>query len=109
MGIDLPAAIAGYFAADKTGDAARVAQCFTAIAIVTDEGHGHKGRDAIRSWKASAATKYRYTVEPVSVATTGCRFVVTGHLQGDFPGSPIDLRYIFELQGGQIAALEIVP
>lgn len=109
MAIDLPAAIAGYFAADKTGDAARVAQCFTATAVVTDEGQAHIGRDAIQAWKASSSTKYRYTVEPLSIVAKGRHLVVTGHLEGDFPGSPVDLRYIFELQGELIATLEIVP
>jgi hypothetical protein len=28
---------------------------------------------------------------------------------GDFPGSPVDLRYRFRLEGGLIASLEIAP
>jgi len=34
---------------------------------------------------------------------------VTSHLVRDFPGSPVDLRYFFILDGDQIAALEIIP
>jgi hypothetical protein len=33
--------------------------------------------------------------------------VVTAHVAGDFPGSPIDLRYAFVLAGDRIARLEI--
>ncbi len=39
----------------------------------------------------------------------GRKIVVTSHLVGDFPGSPIDLRFIFTLEGGGIASLEILP
>jgi hypothetical protein len=35
--------------------------------------------------------------------------VVTGEVSGDFPGSPIKLEHIFEIEGGRIASLEIRP
>jgi len=109
MAAELPDAIARYFAADAGTDADTIAQCFADSAIVTDEGHTHVGRDAIRRWKTEAASRYCYTAQPVAVAAQGDRTVVTSHLVGDFPGSPVDLRYIFLLEGPQIAALEIVP
>lgn len=108
LAIDLPKAIAGYFAADETKDAARVAHCFTETAVVTDEGETHSGRAAIQAWKAASSTKYSYTVEPFSITADGNRTVVTSHLAGDFPGSPVDLRYVFALEGEKIAELEIV-
>ncbi|MEO7170230.1 MAG: nuclear transport factor 2 family protein [Sphingomonas sp.] len=108
MTIELPAAIAGYFAADETKSPERVAQCFTETAVVTDEGETHSGRDAIQAWKASSSTKYSYTVEPFAISADGDRLVVTSHLEGDFPGSPVNLRYAFALEGEKIAALEIV-
>lgn len=109
MAINLPDAIARYFAADETENADRVAQCFTETAVVKDEGETHSGRNAIQAWKARTSTKYSYTVAPFSITKDGDRFVVTSHLEGDFPGSPIDLRYIFALEGEKIAALDIVP
>ncbi|WP_231472035.1 nuclear transport factor 2 family protein [Novosphingobium sp. CECT 9465] len=108
MAINLPEAIVGYFAADETKNPQSVAQCFTETAVVTDEGQTHSGRDAIAAWKASSSVKYSYSVEPISIAPDGDRLIVTSHLEGDFPGSPIDLRYIFALDGEKIAALEIV-
>jgi hypothetical protein len=35
--------------------------------------------------------------------------IVTSRLTGNFPGSPVDLRFLFELQGDKIASLEIIP
>ncbi|MDQ0393664.1 nuclear transport factor 2 family protein [Labrys monachus] len=107
MTIQLPAPLSAYFKADAV-DGEAVAQCFAEAAIVTDEGGTHAGRDAIRQWKAGASAKYTYTSEPFAITTEGGRIVVTSHVTGDFPGSPVDLRYLFVLDGGKIASLEIV-
>lgn len=109
MAIELPGAIARYFDADRTGDVAAVAACFTADGVVRDEGHAYIGRDAIRAWKTRSVETYRYTVEPVAIAGEGAHRVVTGHLAGDFPGSPVDLRYLFTCTDDAISALEIKP
>ena len=109
MAIELPAAIAAYFTADKKGDAQALAQCFVPGAIVIDEDNTYEGREAIRDWIAHASTEYSYTVEPFALAEEAGRIVVTSHLVGNFPGSPVDLRYRFIIEGEQIAQLEIVP
>jgi ketosteroid isomerase-like protein len=107
MAIELPAPISGYFAADRGGDANAVSQHFTEDAIVRDEGHTYAGHEAIRRWKITSSTKYNYTVDPFAIADEGGLTVVTAHLTGDFPGSPVDLRYRFVLEGERIAGLEI--
>jgi hypothetical protein len=104
--LDLPAPISAYFTADQEGPAA-VARCFATDAVVTDESRRHVGRDAIQQWKAAASTAFRYTTQPVAVEGFDGQHVVTGRVSGDFPGSPIDLRYHFRLAAGLIAALEI--
>ena len=106
MPVTLPEPIAAYFAADQSdGDA--VAQCFTENAVVIDERRTHAGRDAIRRWKAEASAKFSYTTDPFAVSEEDGQTVVTAHVAGDFPGSPVDLRYAFVLEGGKIARLEI--
>src|SRR3546814_27670 len=77
MAIELPAPIAGYFAADKGADANAISRHFTENAIVRDEGHTHTGREAIRRWKNESSTKYNYTVKPFEIAYDGGRKVVT--------------------------------
>jgi len=109
MSIPLPRPIAAYFEADRKEGAEAVARCFTDNATVKDEGHIYTGREAIRLWKAESSAKYSYTAEPVAIAQDDRRTVVTSHLVGDFPGSPVDLRYFFTLEDDDIAALEIVP
>ena len=106
--LNLPKPIAAYFTADK-GDGEAVSQCFTEDAVVKDEGHTHKGRAAIKEWKMDASAKYEYTSEPFACEEKDGKTVVTSHLVGNFPGSPVDLRFFFELEGGKIATLKIIP
>lgn len=107
MALALPKPIADYFAADAT-DGAAVAKCFTADAVVVDEKKTYTGRDAIAAWKSEASAKYEYVADPVTINDQGDRVIVTAHLTGNFPGSPVDLRYAFTLSGDAIARLEIV-
>src|SRR5882757_9206533 len=101
--LDLPEPIAAYFAADRlNGDA--VARCFTASAIVKDEGRTHRGTEAIKQWKTEASEKYVYTCEPIACTTEDGVTVVTCHLVGNFPGSPVDLRFFFRLERGKISS-----
>ena len=109
MTIKLPNTIAEYFSADERGNAQGVSDCFTKDAVVIDEGNTYNGRDGIRQWMANASTQYNYTVEPFALTEEDGRIVVTSHLVGNFPGSPVDLRYFFVIQGDKIAELEIVP
>ena len=104
--IDLPPPIAAYFAADSS-DANAVARCFSESAVVIDERREHRGRPAITRWKAEATAKYHYTSEPLAVEASGPDVTVTARVTGDFPGSPVELRYRFTLDGTTIARLEI--
>jgi hypothetical protein len=104
--LNLPERIAAYFAADKLNPEA-IARCFTAQAVVKDEGRIHTGIDAIKAWKAAASAAYTYTVDPIALDERGSSHIVRGRVTGNFPGSPVDLRYDFRLERGLIASLEI--
>jgi len=106
--LNLPKPIAAYFTADR-GEGEAVSLCFTDNAVVKDEGQTHRGRAAIKAWKTDASAKYEYTCEPFACEEQEGKTVVTSHLVGNFPGSPVDLRFFFKLEGDKIAALEIIP
>ena len=106
--LNLPKPIAAYLIADEV-DGEAVSQCFTANAVVKDEGHTHKGRAAIKAWKTDASAKYQYTCEPLGCEDKDGKAVVTSHLVGNFPGCPVDLRFFLKLEGDKIASLEIIP
>lgn len=107
MTLDLPTPIANYFSADRS-DSEAVAQCFTENAFVKDEGHTFQGRAAIRQWKANASAKYQHTSEPFVCERRDGQVIVTSRLTGNFPGSPVNLRFFFRLEGDKIKSLEII-
>ena len=108
MQLDLPEPIAAYFTADKE-DGEAISQCFTETAVVKDEGHTYHGRATIKQWKADASAKYQYTIEPFACERKDGKIVVTSRLTGNFPGSPVNLRFSFRLEGDKIESLEIIP
>ena len=108
MTLDLPKPIADYFTADEAS-AEAVAQCFTESAVVKDEGHTYQGRPAIKQWKVDASVKYQYTSELLACEGKDGKAIVTSRLTGSFPGSPVNLRFCFELEGDKISSLEIIP
>ncbi|WP_269621464.1 nuclear transport factor 2 family protein [Zhongshania sp. BJYM1] len=107
MSINLPKPIASYFSADL-GDSETVAKCFTENAVVKDEGNTYIGQAAIKQWKADTSKKFTYTCEPFACEERDGKTIVTSRLTGNFPGSPVDLRYFFNIEGSSIASLEII-
>ena len=109
MSNELPKSIADYIAGSNAHDPDACAACFTDDAVVIDEGRERKGFADIRAWKEEVTGKYRATVEVVAAAKANGRTIVTGRVSGNFPGSPVNLRYAFTLRGDKIVRLEIVP
>jgi hypothetical protein len=107
MSIDLPTPIAIYIAAENRGDTEALSQCFAEHAVVRDEGQTIEGLAAIKRWKAETKKKYQHTVEPLSCVRKDGKTIVTSRLTGNFPGSPIDLQFIFGLEGDKIVSLAI--
>ena len=67
----------------------------------------YEGLAAIDQWRREAAAKFTYTCEPLRSEQTNGKTIVTCRLEGNFPGSPVDLRFIFGLERGKIGSLEI--
>ena len=107
MSLNLPAPVTAYLAAEKAKDADKLARCFADDALVHDEGHDHRGRDAIRSWKRDADAKYQFVLEPLDASVSDKTTRLRARLIGNFPGSPLELDHIFTLAGDKIASLEI--
>ena len=103
----LPRSVADYVAGANAQDINAVTACFSEDAVVRDEGKSRQGISAIREWAEEVSRKYRPTVEILDVAETDGRTIVTGRVSGNFPGSPIDLRYAFAILGEKIVGLEI--
>lgn len=107
MSRELPEPIATYFAGVNRHHVDAMLAPFAEAAVVKDEGQERRGLPAIREWMEETTRKYRATVAVADVAEMDGKTVVTGRVSGNFPGSPVDLRYAFNLAGGSISRLEI--
>src|SRR5438552_2030266 len=107
MSTKLPQPLAAYFAGVNIHDIDAMLAPFTEAAIVKDEGQERRGLAAIREWIEETTRKYRVTIVVTNVAETAGNTTVTGRVSGNFPGSPIELRYAFILDGQKIVRLEI--
>jgi hypothetical protein len=105
---ELPRPVANYVAGANAQDVEAVTACFSEDALVRDEGQTRQGISVIREWAEEVSRKYRPTVEVLDAAAeTDGKTIVRGRVSGDFPGSPIELRYGFALKGEKISRLEI--
>jgi len=107
MSLNLPKPVATYVAAVKARDVNMLALCFADDALVHDEGRGYRGLDAIKSWKQETETKYRYVMEPLDASVSGNIVKLHARLTGEFPGSPVEIDYVFTLANDKITSLEI--
>lgn len=104
---NLPKPIAIYVSAENSGDTSLFDQCFADSATVRDENETHVGLAAIKEWKAETKRKYQHAIEPLMVVEKDGAFVVTNRLTGNFPGSPIELEFVFTIRNDRIISLEI--
>ena len=106
----LPEAVRRYQDAHDHHATETALSAFTPDATVTDENSTYRGRDQIRGWLETAATEFTYIRTFVKAEQTSpTTWVVANHLEGDFPGGHVVLRYRYTLTGGLISALTIAP
>jgi hypothetical protein len=104
----LPQTIADYLTARRTRDADTAISCFTNDAAVTDDGKTYYRTAGIRAWLDRSAGEYTYTIELTGAEKTDDEhYTAINHLEGNFPGSVVDLHFRFTLRDGRIARLVI--
>jgi hypothetical protein len=107
---DLPAVVQRYQHAHDHHDADEALATFTTDAVVNDDGHEYRGGVEIRDWLTRASTEFTYTRTLVdAVEIDADTWLVTNHLEGNFPGGVVDLQYRFVVSEGLIRRLDIAP
>ena len=99
----VPGAARAYF------DGGDVRGVFTEDAVVRDDGRTYVGIEEIVAWKSAVSTAFTFTQKIESVNTPGSAVVVSVKVEGDFPGSPVQLHHHFTLDGDRISALTVCP
>lgn len=109
MSFDLPKPIAAYIEAGANLDADAMAASFADDATVDDSGDGHQpeGKEEIRAWIENNTVAVKAIFSPTSAHEQAGRWILAGPVAGNFPGSPVNLQFSFQLRGEKIAALTI--
>ncbi|MGC5743499.1 nuclear transport factor 2 family protein [Chryseobacterium sp. NFX27] len=103
--MNLPNIISKLVKAQTQFDSHAYADCFTDTAVVFDEGKTHTGKTEIQNWIDAANKEYKITMKPLDYIEKDN--ILSAEISGTFPGSPLILKYNFELSGGLIESLKI--
>lgn len=110
MTTEPPHPISSFLAAHRVRDVDAAMRHLTTDATVTDEGRTYRGSTEIRAWLQRGGSEYTYTIELTGIEKIDDdHYVATHHLEGDFPGNVVDLRFRLALRDGLIANLVIAP
>ena len=105
--MNLPKVITDLIQAQNNYDSVAYANCFSATAVVIDEGKMHQGKAEIQDWITAANQKYKTLMKPLAFTQAGTAGVLSAEISGSFPGSPIVLNYHLELNDSLIQSLKI--
>jgi hypothetical protein len=103
--MNLPSIISELVKAQNNFNSHSYADCFTETAVVFDEGKTHNGKTEIENWINTANKEYKAVMKPLDYNEK--ENILSAEISGTFPGSPIVLKYHFELNDELIESLKI--
>ncbi|WP_436862898.1 nuclear transport factor 2 family protein [Acinetobacter haemolyticus] len=104
---NIPEVVSAYFEADQANDVDALSQIFSDAAIVEDENIQHNGIVEIRTWWLAVKEKYQHFLEPLEVSHTDHLSTVLTKVSGNFPNSPVTLKFQFTLKNNKVVKLRI--
>lgn len=107
MKVELPAVLQSYVDSTNRHDVSAALSCFSDDAVVRDEAHEYRGREAIKDWVATTIEKYNFQIKLQSASKAEVEAIAAMEVSGTFPGSPIILDYRFTISGNKISSLTI--
>ena len=105
--MNLPKVISDLVNAQNNFDSTAYANCFSENAVVFDEGKTHNGRLDIQQWIDESNEKYKSVMKPLEYIVNGTSSILSAECSGTFPGSPITLKFHFDIIDGQIKHLKV--
>ena len=105
--MNLPKVLTDLIKAQNEFDSVTYANLFSETAEVFDEGKTHKGRLEIERWIDHSNKNYKSVMKPLEYTENGTTSILTAACSGTFPGSPIALKFHFDIVDGQIQHLKV--
>lgn len=107
MNRQIPAPLESYYQAVNAHDVKHMLACFKESATIIDEGQTLQGKIQIEEWMKSTIEKYKFSSKVIRFENINNKTRVTANISGNFPGSPIDLKYDFIIEDEKIMSLQI--
>ena len=107
MAFQIPEVIERYVATVNSNKMDALAAGFATDATVHDEGRIYKGTTAITNWMRETKAKYGHTIQALDAIARDDKTIITAQLSGNFPGSPVRLEFVFEMEDNMIKSLDI--
>lgn len=105
--MNLPKVVTDLIKAQNEFNSAAYASCFSKTGVMFDEGKTHKGRVEIEHMIDEANKKYQSVMKPLEYAENGTTSILSAECSGTFPGSPLILKFYFDIADGQIQHLKV--
>lgn len=105
--MNLPKVITDLINAQNSFDSIAYANCFSENAQVFDEGKTHNGKLDIQNWIEESNQKYRSVMKPLEYTENGTSSILSAECSGTFDGSPIILKFHFDIAAGKIQNLKV--
>ncbi|PZR19799.1 MAG: hypothetical protein DI539_12860 [Flavobacterium psychrophilum] len=106
--MNIPKVITNLVNAQNSFDSITYANCFSDDAVVFDEGKTHNGKKEIQQWIDEANKKYMTVMNPLDYNENGTSGILSAECSGTFPGSPIVLKFHFDIVDGLIQHLKVM-
>ena len=105
--MNLPKVVTELIQAQNNFDSEAYANCFSETGVMFEEGMPYTGRIQIHELIEETNRKYRSVMKPVDYIENGNSSVLSAECSGTFPGSPIVLKFHFDIVDGQIQYLKV--
>src|SRR5690554_4826068 len=102
--MNLPTVISDLVQAQADHNSHAYAHCFSDSATVYDEGKTYQGKAEIQQWIANANRKYQTKMRPIAYSKSEQQ--LKAEISGNFEGSPLILKYHFDIKDGLIHSLK---
>lgn len=105
--MNLPKIVTDLIEAQNTFNSVAYANCFAETGVMFDEGKTHTGRAEIQQLIEESNKKYKTLMKPLEYNESDTTSVLSAECTGTFDGSPIVLKFHFDIVDGQIQYLKV--
>lgn len=105
--MNLPQVVTDLIQAQNSFNSDAYANCFSETGVMLEEGKPYTGRAEIRRLIEETNEKYQSVMKPLEYTVNGTSSVLSAECSGTFPGSPLILKFHFDIVDGQIGYLKV--